>query len=109
MNDLHLPAPIAAYFDADRRNGVAVARCFTGDGVVRDEGRTHSGRAAIDRWKTASSARYAYTAMPHTLESRGRSVVVTSRLTGNFPGSPLDLQFVFVLEDGKIASLEITP
>jgi len=30
-------------------------------------------------------------------------------LTGNFPGSPVDLRFVFRLERGKIAHLEIAP
>jgi len=35
--------------------------------------------------------------------------VVTSRLTGNFPGSPVDLRYFFRLEGDKIASLEIVP
>jgi hypothetical protein len=30
-------------------------------------------------------------------------------VSGNFPGSPLDLRYVFVLERGKIASLEVAP
>jgi len=30
-------------------------------------------------------------------------------VTGNFPGSPVDLRYSFALEQGKIASLEITP
>jgi len=34
---------------------------------------------------------------------------VTNRLTGNFPGSPVDLQFVFGLDGNKIVSLEIHP
>jgi hypothetical protein len=33
--------------------------------------------------------------------------IVTSRLTGNFPGSPTNLQFIFRLEGDKIISLEI--
>jgi hypothetical protein len=35
--------------------------------------------------------------------------VVTSRLIGNFPGSPVDLRFFFELEGDKIASLEVIP
>lgn len=109
MKDLELPEPIAAYFDADRQDGRAVARCFTGDGLVLDEGHTHSGLAAIDAWKTASSAKYTYTATPHTLETQGRSYTVTSQVSGDFPGSPLDLRYRFTLESGKIATLEIAP
>ncbi len=33
--------------------------------------------------------------------------IVTNRLTGNFPGSPIELQFIFGLDGNKIASLEI--
>lgn len=109
MNDLNLPEPIAAYFDADRRDGQAVARCFTKDGVVLDEGKTHTGFAAIEAWKNETSAKYAYTAEPHTLQTHGRSHIVTSRVSGDFPGSPVDLRYTFILERGKIASLEVTP
>ena len=87
MNVLDLPEPIAAYFDADRHDGKAIARCFTKDGLVMDEGHTHSGHAAIEAWKTASSAKYTYTATPHTLETQGRRYTVTSQVSGDFPGS----------------------
>jgi hypothetical protein len=33
--------------------------------------------------------------------------IVTNRLTGNFPGSPIELEFVFTLDRDKIAALEI--
>lgn len=109
MRDWNLPEPIAAYFEADRRDGKAVARCFTNEGVVMDEGRTHAGLAAIEAWKTAASARFSYITEPFALEKKDRKYIVTSRVTGDFPGSPVDLQFIFTLRRGKIASLEITP
>jgi hypothetical protein len=34
---------------------------------------------------------------------------VTGRVTGDFPGSPVDLQYRFTLEGDKIARLEIAP
>ena len=34
-------------------------------------------------------------------------IIVTNRLTGNFPGSPIELEFVFTLDGDKIAALEI--
>ena len=108
MADPNLPEPIATYFDADRRDGEAVARCFTKEAVVTDEGQTHSGRAAIKAWKTAASAKYAYTSAPFAVEQTDGRYIVTSRLTGNFPGSPVALRYLFRLERGKIAHLEIT-
>jgi hypothetical protein len=109
MTDLKLPEPIAAYFNADRRDGEAVACCFTTQAVVKDEGQTHCGPAAIKAWKSEASARYSYVSEPLAVEQREGRYIVTSRLTGNFPGSPVDLRFVFRLERGKIAHLEIGP
>jgi hypothetical protein len=36
-------------------------------------------------------------------------MVVTSQVSGTFPGSPIDLRYVFTVEGGKIAALEIVP
>ena len=104
---LALPQPIAAYFTADKEGGEAVAQCFTENAFVKDEGQTYRGRAAIKQWKADVSARYQYTSEPLACEQKEGNVVVTSRLTGNFPGSPLNLRFFFVLDGDKIASLEI--
>ena len=106
---LNLPKPIAAYFTADQGDGDAVSRCFTEGAVVTDEGQTHQGRAAIKAWKTDASAKYHYTSEPFACEQKDGKTIVTSHLVGNFPGSPIDLRYFFVLEGDKIASLEIIP
>jgi hypothetical protein len=106
---IDLPEPIAAYFTADREDGEAISRCFTETAVVKDEGHTYRGRAAVKQWKADASARYQYTSVPIACEQKGEKIVVTSRLTGNFPGSPVDLRFIFELEGNKIASLEVIP
>ena len=109
MSDLNLPEPIVAYFKADQRDGEAVAHCFTKQAVVIDEGQTHCGQEAIKAWKTAASAKYTYTSAPFAMEQTDGWYTVTSRLTGNFPGSPVELRYLFRLERGKIAQLQITP
>lgn len=109
MKDLKLPAPVAAYFEADRDSARAVARCFTDDGRVVDEGRTHVGPVAIEAWRAAAAAAYSYAAEPLALARQDDAHIVTSRVTGDFPGSPVDLRYNFMLERGKVASLEITP
>lgn len=106
---LNLPNPIAAYFVADELDGDAVARCFTEDAVVKDEGHVYNSRAAIKKWKEDASAKYIYTCKPLACEPKEGKVVVTCRLTGNFPGSPVDLRFFFELMGEKIASLEVVP
>ena len=106
---LDLPKTIAAYFSADKGDSEAVAECFTERAVVKDEGHTYQGRAVIRQWKTEASARYQYTSEPFACEQKDGKFVVTSKLTGNFPGSPVNLRFFFGLEGDRIASLEIIP
>lgn len=104
---LSLPEPIAGYFAADAADGIAVARCFTADAVVVDEKQTHRGREAIARWKTEASAKYDYDSVPVAIEDQDDRIIVTAHLTGNFPGSPVDLRYAFKLAGNEIASLEI--
>ena len=108
-NSLNLPKPVAAYFMADKGDSKTLSQCFTQDAVVKDEGQTHRGRAAIKQWKTDTAAKYQYTSEPLACEQKDGKTVVTSRLTGNFPGSPLNLRFFFKMDGEKIAFLEIIP
>ncbi len=103
-----LPPAIAGYFAADHEGDAdAVSRCFTADALVRDEGDTHAGPEAIRAWKTASSAKYSYRAEPFAIVEDAGRTIVTARLTGDFPGSPLDLRYRFTLAGERIAELEI--
>lgn len=103
-----LPAPIAAYFAADRHDAAAVAACFRDDATVLDEGKTWIGREAIREWKVAASSKFSYTVEPFAVaEDKGR-VIVTGHVSGDFPGSPVDLRHAFTLEGDLIAGLEIT-
>ena len=106
---LNLPKAIADYFSADKEDSESLAQCFTPDAVVTDERRSYNGRAAIRQWKADSTTKYTYTSVPLTMERTGGRTVVTSRVTGNFPGSPVDLRYFFELDGDKIAALEIAP
>lgn len=106
---LHLPAPIAAYFAADKLDGETLSQCFADGAVVQDEGHAYHGRLEIKRWKTEASKRYEYTCEPFSCEQKEGAIVVISTLSGNFPGSPVDLRFVFKVAHDKIESLVIIP
>ncbi|MBS2035558.1 nuclear transport factor 2 family protein [bacterium] len=101
---LDLPEPVAAYFAADH----ASADCFHKHGVVRDEGSTYQGRPAVRQWREATARKYNYTNQPLAVERHDEKWVVTSRVTGNFPGSPVELQYSFKLADHQIVELEIS-
>ena len=104
-----LPAPIAAYFAADAAGAEAVARCFTDGAIVIDERQEHRGQAAIAAWKADASAKFRYSVEPLGVEAAGDETTVTGRVTGDFPGSPVDLHYRFVLEGDRISRLEIVP
>ncbi|RYF35718.1 MAG: nuclear transport factor 2 family protein [Comamonadaceae bacterium] len=107
---MKLPIPIQAYFDADRQgDGQAVAATFQPGAVVRDEGRTHAGRAAIRAWWEDAKARTPHVADPLEAVSDGSTTTVRARVSGAFPGSPVVLSFAFRLEEDCISALEITP
>ena len=105
---IDLPTPIAIYIAAENRGDTdALAQCFAEDAVVRDEGRTIEGLAAIKQWKVETKKKYQHTIEPLASTQKDGKIMVTNRLTGNFPGSPIELEFVFTLGSNKIASLEI--
>jgi SnoaL-like domain len=103
-----LPKPIASYFAAEKAEDPgALAGCFKGDGVVRDEGGTFTGRTAIERWNGAARAKYHHTVVPLSVTENDGAIVILARVAGDFPGSPVELQHAFRLDGEQIASLEI--
>ena len=105
-----LPEPIAAYIAAETHGDpLAVARCFTRDAVVHDENETHCGEAVIARWNAETRRKYGHRIDPLSSTEAKGEVVLTCRLAGDFPGSPVELDFAFRLAAGKISALEIRP
>jgi hypothetical protein len=105
---LILPKPIATYVGAENDDDMTkLAECFAHDAVVRDEGRTFEGLAAIEEWKTQAKKKYQHTVEPLAYVPTQVGGVLTMRLTGNFPGSPIDVKFDFALKDDMITSLAI--
>jgi len=105
---IRLPPAIALYVKAENSGHVeALSECFAPNATVRDENRTYKGLAAIREWKAETKKKYNHTVTPLEVADRGGSTVLKARLAGGFPGSPVTLEFSFVLEGGKIVSLEI--
>ena len=105
-----LPEAIQAYFDANNaRSADAVAAAFTDDAVVKDAGETRVGRESIRAWKVETDQKYSSTlAEPFLMTNENDKTQVTGRVSGEFPGSPVDLRYFFRLKGDKISELEIT-
>src|ERR1700750_2532527 len=105
---LQLPAPVERYIQiANFNTPEAVPECFASVAIVRDEGETYEGVAAIGNWMAATKKKYGHTITPLELAERDGESVLKVRLAGSFPGSPITVNFSFVLADGKIRSLAI--
>jgi hypothetical protein len=105
---IQLPIPIERYVQiANSGKAEAASECFAPDATVYDEGETHEGVAAIRNWMASTKKKYGHSIAPLELAERGGQSVLKVRLAGNFPGSPITLNFSFVLAGGKIRSLDI--
>ena len=105
---LVLPKPIAAYFAAENSDDTeALLQCFAEHAVVRDEGQTIEGLAAIKQWHVEAKKKYHHTVQPIDAVERDGKTVVIGKVSGNLPNSPVTLDYIFGLEGEKIASLEI--
>lgn len=103
-----LPDPLALYFAATNNHDIdAMLAPFAEDAIVKDEGQERQGRAAIRAWMEETTSKYRATAEPINIAGTDSNMIVTSRVSGTFPGSPVELRFAFTLAGGKIAHLEI--
>jgi len=105
---IQLPAPIALYIRIENSSEPErVLECFAPDATVHDESQTYEGVNAIKNWMLSTNKKYGHTITPLDLAEGDDQTVLKARLAGNFPGSPVTVNFSFVLADGKIHSLKI--
>lgn len=104
---MNLPNVIADLAMAQNSfDSMAYANCFTETAVVFDEGKTHNGKVAVEKWIRKANEDYQATMKP--LEYSEAEEILKAEVSGNFPGSPLVLSYHFELRDGLIESLKIT-
>lgn len=108
--NIKLPETIENYFrhSADEAHAEAAA-LFASEAVVVDEGEETEimGREAIHRWMIELAAKLTTTLeVTGYAEEKGQNVV-TTLVSGNFPGSPAEFVYRFDLRDGQIERLVI--
>ena len=103
-----LPHPITDYYHAsDIYDNYLLAYCFAEDASLKDEGIEYFGSEAVSKHiLEANKEAKVKTDITTCVEKNGETVV-TATISGNFPGSPLPLDFHFKLENGKIRTLNI--
>ena len=106
--NVQLPDSIIAFFEVS--NGAeasALEQCFTENAVVHDENHAYHGHESIHVWLREAQRKYAYTVEPLNATRQDSTFKVRARVSGNFPGSPVELDYVFRLTGDRIEFLEI--
>jgi hypothetical protein len=107
-SSISLPGPVATYLAAAKaRDADMLSLCFAEDARVHDENSDYQGLDAIKAWKEETDAKYRYVMEPLDASASENVVKLRARLTGEFPGSPIELDYIFTLINDKISSLEI--
>lgn len=105
---VELPEPIAAYFTGTNNHDTDTMLVpFDEAAIVKDEGRERRGLAEIQKWIEETTRKYSHTIAVTDIGQTTGKTVVTGLVSGNFPGSPVELRHIFTVADDKISRLEI--
>lgn len=103
-----LPNAISTFFSVGNGTAeTAPSEYFAEDAIVHDEDQSYQGPAAIQAWRAESRRKYLYHAEPIAVTQEATGVKVRANVTGNFPGSPAQIEYIFQLAGDKIKTLEI--
>jgi ketosteroid isomerase-like protein len=105
---MKLPSLITEFVNAsNNRDSNAVIACFAENAIVHDEGQEMRGLSAIKEWSDKGFEKYQYVIEPIGIADTGERAVLTSTVSGSFPGSPVSLDFNFVIHQDRIVALNI--
>ena len=106
---MNLPKVIADLVTAQNQfDSAAYANCFSETALVLDEGKTHTGRQAIQDWIDESNKKYQSVMKPLSITQEDTTSILSAECSGSFPGSPIVLKFHFGMSDGLIQTLKVT-
>jgi ketosteroid isomerase-like protein len=102
-----IPNIISDYVDASNsRDTAKLLSLFTDDAIVKDEGKSYKGLNEIKAWLKLITELYEFQMEVLDIKLEQPAIIVTTRLTGNFPGkNPIDIQNHFKLAGDKIIEL----
>lgn len=104
-----LPKPLATLVKAqNQQDATAYAAVFAADAAVHDEGKDHHGRASIEKWIDAANKEYQATMEVLDYSGTETEGVMTTKVSGTFDGSPVQLKYHLSMINGEIVSLRIS-
>src|SRR5579872_3990275 len=105
---INLPRIINDYVSASNAHDVkSILACFSDTATVHDEGQTLSGKKAIEAWIVKTIEKYKFHFQPLSVDGKDAEIIVAVKVSGTFDGSPVTLDYHFIIEDDKILSLAV--
>src|ERR1700730_9667262 len=105
---MNLPKVVADLIAAqDKFDSKAFAENFSDEAIVQYEGKTYHGKKEIRQWNEITNAKYKTKYKPLEISTRGDEIILTTKVSGTFDGSPITLKYQFKLIGDKIISLRI--
>ena len=105
---MKLPKVIADLIAAqDKYDSKAFAENFSDDAIVHDEGKTYHGKTKIRKWNEMTNSKYKTKYEPIEVTTNGDKIILTAKISGTFPGSPVLIKYHFETANNKITSLHI--
>lgn len=86
----------------------AYTDCFSETAIVIDEEQTYNGRNEIKQWIEDANRQYKITMEVTKYSETDLIGILTAKVSGDFEGSPVLLDYHFEIADNKIVRLEIT-
>ncbi|MBW6530434.1 nuclear transport factor 2 family protein [Sphingomonas sp. RRHST34] len=106
---LNLPAPVAAYIEANRHLDLdGMMKHFSPDAVFTDNGKDFVGKAAIARMLKDEAIAVKAIFEPDAAREEDGVIVLEGPAHGEFPGSPLRFTYRFTMTGEAIKTLETT-
>jgi ketosteroid isomerase-like protein len=107
--DLKLPEVASDLLEAQKNyDSDAYASCFSETAVVFDEGNEYNGRKEIKAWIEDANQKYKTRKEAVKYSGTESAGLLTAKVSGDFDGSPVLLDYHLELADNKIARLEIS-
>lgn len=81
----------------------ALVSCFTDDAIVFDEDKEVKGTKAIKQWAENVFEKYKLKVKITDSTGTKNETIITTMVSGTFPGSPLQIKYHLTIRNGKIA------
>jgi len=108
MQPIVLPENVQNFYQANAENiSLVIPKFFTSDAIVKDENIKYVGHTEICKWLSDAIAKYKFKAEPLKVLETNEYFSVLTKVSGDFPNSPIEITYQFKLRNNQITALEI--